>query len=143
LELTKPVWLGSAESLRLVPLWEKAERRRHAIAILAINSVDSDLQALQHEHLDPLITAHDRHIVMTATTDGVLADFAIVDSALRCALDIQRRIVEYNTKVSANDRVAVRMGSIWEKGPSTARTRRQRLSRWRRMSAIWPRRAPS
>jgi hypothetical protein len=88
LELTKPVWLGSAESLRLVPLWEKAERRRHAIAILAINSVDSDLQALQHEHLDPLITAHDRHIVMTATTDGVLADFAIVDSALRCALDI-------------------------------------------------------
>ena len=56
------------------------------------------LKAHRKELVDPKITEHRGHIVKT-TGDGMLVEFVSVVDAVRCAVDIQRSMVERNAEV--------------------------------------------
>src|ERR1700676_1602540 len=65
------------------------------------------------EHLrvliDPKVAAHRGHIVKN-TGDGFLAEFNSVVDAMRCAVDVQRAMVERNLGVPPSNRVEFRIG---------------------------------
>jgi adenylate cyclase len=67
------------------------------------------LKAHRKELIDPKITEHRGHIVKT-TGDGMLVEFVSVVDAVRCAVDIQRGMVERNAEVSADKRIEFRVG---------------------------------
>jgi len=56
---------------------------------------------LRRELADPKITEHRRRIVK-ATGDGLLAGFASVVDAVRCAVEMQREIAARNAPVPAS-----------------------------------------
>ena len=51
------------------------------------------LKALRRELVDPKVTEHHGRIVKT-TGDGMLVEFASVVDAVRCAVEVQRKMVE-------------------------------------------------
>jgi adenylate cyclase len=57
----------------------------------------------------PKITEHRGRIVKT-TGDGMLVEFASVVDALRCAVEIQRGMIERNAEVPQEKRIEFRMG---------------------------------
>ena len=59
--------------------------------------------------VDPKIAEH-RGRVVKNTGDGLLAEFSSVVEAVRCAVDIQRGMVERNAKVPQGKRVEFRIG---------------------------------
>ena len=59
--------------------------------------------------LDPKITEHRGRIVKT-TGDGMLVEFSSVVDALRCAVEIQRGMVERNADVPQGKRIEFRVG---------------------------------
>jgi adenylate cyclase len=59
--------------------------------------------------VDPKITEHRGRIVKT-TGDGMLVEFASVVDALRCALEVQRGMVEQNVEVPQEKRIEFRVG---------------------------------
>ena len=61
------------------------------------------------ELIDPKIGEHRGHIVK-ATGDGLLAEFASVVDAVRCALAVQRGMAERNAGASADERIELRIG---------------------------------
>jgi adenylate cyclase len=67
------------------------------------------LKALRHELLDPKINEHRGRIVKT-TGDGLLAEFASVVDALRCAVDVQRGMAERNAGMPSEQRIEFRLG---------------------------------
>jgi adenylate cyclase len=67
------------------------------------------LKAHRKELVDPKITEHRGHIVKT-TGDGMLVEFVSVVDAVRCAVDIQRGMVERNAEVPADKRIEFRVG---------------------------------
>jgi adenylate cyclase len=67
------------------------------------------LKALRRELLDPKIAEHRGRIVKT-TGDGVLAEFASVVDAVRCAVAVQQAMPERNTDVAAESRIELRIG---------------------------------
>jgi class 3 adenylate cyclase len=67
------------------------------------------LKAHRKELVDPKITEHRGHIVKT-TGDGMLVEFVSVVDAVRCAVDIQRGMVERNVEVPADKRIEFRVG---------------------------------
>jgi adenylate cyclase len=67
------------------------------------------LKAHRKELVDPKITEHRGHIVKT-TGDGMLVEFVSVVDAVRCAVDIQRGMVERNVEVPADRRIEFRIG---------------------------------
>ena len=67
------------------------------------------LKTHRKELIDPKITEHRGRIVKT-TGDGVLVEFVSVVDAVRCAVDIQRGMVERNAEVPADRRVEFRVG---------------------------------
>ena len=67
------------------------------------------LKAHRKELVDPKITEHRGHIVKT-TGDGMLVEFVSVVDAVRCAVDIQRGMVERNVEVPAERRIEFRVG---------------------------------
>src|SRR6266481_2754472 len=67
------------------------------------------LKALRRELLDPKIAAHHGRIVKT-TGDGLLAEFASVVDAVRCAVAVQQAMPERNTSVAADSRIELRIG---------------------------------
>jgi adenylate cyclase len=67
------------------------------------------LKALRRELLDPKIAEHHGRIVKT-TGDGVLVEFASVVDAVRCAVEMQQAIPEWNTGVGADNRIELRIG---------------------------------
>src|SRR5213592_4203043 len=67
------------------------------------------LKAHRHALLDPKIAEHQGRIVKT-TGDGMLAEFASVVDALRCAIEIQRGMVERNADVPQERRIEFRVG---------------------------------
>ena len=66
-------------------------------------------KAHRKELVDPKITEHRGHIVKT-TGDGMLVEFVSVVDAVRCAVDIQRGMVERNVEVPADKRIEFRVG---------------------------------
>jgi adenylate cyclase len=67
------------------------------------------LKALRRELVDPKITQHHGCIVKT-TGDGMLAEFASVVDAVRCAVEVQQAMPERNTGVGAENRIESRIG---------------------------------
>jgi adenylate cyclase len=67
------------------------------------------LKAHRKELVNPRITEHRGRIVKT-TGDGMLVEFVSVVDAVRCAVDIQRGMVERNTEVPADSRIEFRIG---------------------------------
>ena len=67
------------------------------------------LKAHRKELVDPKITEHRGRIVKT-TGDGMLVEFGSVVDAVRCAVDIQRGMIERNASVPADTRIEFRIG---------------------------------
>jgi TolB-like protein len=67
------------------------------------------LKALRRELLDPKIAEHHGRIVKT-TGDGMLVEFASVVDAVRCAVEVQREMLERNTSDAADYRIELRIG---------------------------------
>src|SRR5580700_11924587 len=67
------------------------------------------LRAVRRELSDPKIAEHRERIVKT-TGDGMLAEFASVVDAVRCASQIQHGMLERNADVPPPTRIEFRIG---------------------------------
>jgi TolB-like protein/class 3 adenylate cyclase len=67
------------------------------------------LKAHRRELVDPKIREHHGRIVKT-TGDGMLVEFSSVVDAVRCAVEIQRAMVDRNAVVPEDKRITFRMG---------------------------------
>ena len=67
------------------------------------------LNALRHELVDAKIAEHHGRIVKT-TGDGVLVEFASVLDAVRCAVETQRAMLDYEADVAEDGRIRFRIG---------------------------------
>jgi class 3 adenylate cyclase len=67
------------------------------------------LRAVRRELGDPKIAEHRGRIVKT-TGDGLLAEFASVVDAVRCAVEVQREMIARNAAASAGRRIEFRIG---------------------------------
>src|ERR1700746_4039096 len=67
------------------------------------------LRAVRRELADPKIAEHRGRIVKT-TGDGLLAEFASVVDAVRCAVEVQREMIARNAAAPAERRIEFRMG---------------------------------
>jgi adenylate cyclase len=62
------------------------------------------LRAHLQELIDPKIEGHRAHIVKN-TGDGLLAEFPSVIDAVRCAVEIQRAMVDRETEMAEDRRI--------------------------------------
>ena len=69
----------------------------------------AQLKVHRRNLVEPKISEHRGRIVNT-TGDGMLVEFASVVDALRCAIEIQRGMVERNTEVPSAERIEFRVG---------------------------------
>jgi TolB-like protein/Tfp pilus assembly protein PilF len=67
------------------------------------------LKAHRRELVDPKIREHHGRIVKT-TGDGMLVEFPSVVDAVRCAVEIQRAMVDRNAETSEDKRITFRIG---------------------------------
>ena len=67
------------------------------------------LKAHRRELVDPKIREHHGRIVKT-TGDGMLVEFSSVVDAVRCAVEIQRAMVDRNATVPEDKRITFRIG---------------------------------
>jgi TolB-like protein/class 3 adenylate cyclase len=67
------------------------------------------LQAVRRDLIDPLVAQH-RGRIVKSTGDGILAEFASVVDAVRCAIEAQNNMVERNADVQADTRIEFRIG---------------------------------
>jgi len=67
------------------------------------------LKAIRREVVDPKIREHHGRIVKT-TGDGLLLEFASVVDAVRCAVEVQRAILDRNADIPQDKRIIFRMG---------------------------------
>jgi adenylate cyclase len=67
------------------------------------------LKSHRRQLVDPKISEHRGRIVKT-TGDGALVEFPSIVDAARCAVEIQRAMVDRNTDVPENKRIAFRIG---------------------------------
>src|SRR5712671_4659737 len=66
-------------------------------------------KAIRAELFDPKIADHNGRLVKT-TGDGFLVEFSSVVDALRCAREVQARMVERNTSAATDRRIDFRIG---------------------------------
>ena len=66
-------------------------------------------KTLRRELIDPEITGHGGRIVKT-TGDRMLVEFASVQHAVRCAIDIQTAMVEHESASPKDRRIEYRVG---------------------------------
>src|SRR6516225_6494075 len=67
------------------------------------------LRALRSDLIDPTISLHHGRIVKR-TGDGSIIEFHSVVGAARCAIEVQRAMVERNAGVAPDNRIAFRIG---------------------------------
>src|SRR5689334_3703044 len=67
------------------------------------------LKAHRRELVDPKIREHHGRIVKT-TGDGMLVEFSSVVDAVRCAVEIQRAMVDRNAELAEDKRITFRIG---------------------------------
>ncbi len=67
------------------------------------------LKAHRHDLIDPKIREHQGRIVKT-TGDGLLAEFASVVDAMRCAAEVQRGMLDRDTDLEPDRRIRFRIG---------------------------------
>ena len=99
---------------------ERVERRLAAILAADVvgylrlmgeneESTLAALKTLRRELIDPKVKEHHGRIVKT-TGDGALVEFASVVDAVRCAVEIQREMIDRNADVPTERRIAFRIG---------------------------------
>ena len=69
----------------------------------------SRLNAHRHKFLDPKISEH-RGRIVKRTGDGILIEFGSVVDAARCAIEIQRGMIERNAPLAQDQRIELRIG---------------------------------
>jgi adenylate cyclase len=67
------------------------------------------LKTLLHQLVEPKIKEH-RGRIVKHTGDGMLVEFASVVDAVRCAVEIQRAMVDHNADTPEDMRISFRMG---------------------------------
>jgi adenylate cyclase len=67
------------------------------------------LKSHRSELVDPKIDEHHGRMVKT-TGDGVLVEFPSVVDAVRCAVEVQRGMVERNSAILPEERIEFRVG---------------------------------
>ena len=67
------------------------------------------LREIRERVVNPKIAEYDGRIVKTAG-DGMLLEFGSADSALRCAIDVQRAMSAYNQSTPLDERIEFRIG---------------------------------
>src|SRR5271169_587969 len=99
---------------------ERVERRLAAILAADVvgysrlmgedeESTLAALKTLRRELIDPKVKEHHGRIVKT-TGDGALVEFASVVDAVRCAVEIQREMIDRNADIPTERRIAFRIG---------------------------------
>jgi adenylate cyclase len=99
---------------------ERVERRLAAILAADVAGysrlvgVDEEgtlarLRALRRDLTEVTIAAHKGRIVKT-TGDGMLVEFASVVDAVRCAVEVQQAMPDWNTGVAAESYIELRIG---------------------------------
>jgi class 3 adenylate cyclase len=114
--------LGRRSPCGLAGEMSEARVERRLAAILAVDvagysrlmGADGEgtlaaLRAIRRELSDPKIAEHRGRIVKT-TGDGLLAEFASVVDAVRCAVEVQREMIARNAATPAERRIDFRMG---------------------------------
>jgi class 3 adenylate cyclase/FixJ family two-component response regulator len=111
--------MGSSDTV--VAALEVSTARRLAAVLVADVSGYSRLMGMNEEKtlerlmghrralVDPAIAQHHGRIVKTAG-DGILAEFASVVDAVRCAVEMQRGMAERNSGVPIDERLEFRVG---------------------------------
>ncbi|MBV8336916.1 MAG: hypothetical protein JO358_16060, partial [Alphaproteobacteria bacterium] len=99
---------------------ERAERRR--IAVLAADVAGySRLKGLAEEGMLERLQAHRRELIeiklaehggriLKASGDSLLAEFASVTEAVRCAVEVRRGMIERNVNTAPDRRIVLRFG---------------------------------
>jgi TolB-like protein/tetratricopeptide (TPR) repeat protein len=64
---------------------------------------------LRKDVVDPAISTHHGHIVKT-TGDGMLVEFASVVDAVRCAVELQRQMIDRNVGMASDKEISFRIG---------------------------------
>src|SRR5882724_3822943 len=67
------------------------------------------LKALRRQLIDPKINEHHGRIVKN-TGDGMLAEFASVVDAVRCAAEVQRGMIDREPELPDDQRIRFRVG---------------------------------
>src|SRR5881409_3825483 len=67
------------------------------------------LRASRRELIDPKIGEHHRRIVKT-TGDGLLVEFASVVDAVRCAVEVQRAMIDREPEATDERKIRFRIG---------------------------------
>ena len=67
------------------------------------------LKAHRRELIDPKVKEHRGHIVKT-TGDGMLVEFPSVVAATRCAVEVQRAMIDRNAEIREDKRIPFRIG---------------------------------
>jgi class 3 adenylate cyclase len=67
------------------------------------------LKGIRRQLIDPKIREHRGRIVKT-TGDGILAEFPSVVDAVRCAVELQRAMVDRDAQIPGDKRIIFRMG---------------------------------
>jgi TolB-like protein len=84
-------------------------RRYSRLAAADEEGTVSRLRALRHELIDPVVAANGGRVVKT-TGDGRLIEFCSVVDAVRCAIEVQRKIAVRNADVAPDRRIEFRVG---------------------------------
>src|SRR5579864_6699694 len=113
---------AKGDGLKEIPAMEQRHVERRLAAIFAGDVVGysrlmgmdeegtlAQLKAHRRALVDPKIKEHRGRIVKT-TGDGILVEFSSVVDAVRCAVDIQRGMMERNAEVSPERRIEFRIG---------------------------------
>jgi adenylate cyclase len=99
---------------------ERVERRLIAVlaadiaGYLRLTELDEEgtlarVRAHRRELIDPKIDEHGGRIVR-ATADSLLAEFPSATEAVRCAVEVQRGMIERNVNTASDRRIAFRVG---------------------------------
>jgi adenylate cyclase len=67
------------------------------------------LKTLYRELVDPKLEEHRGRLVKT-TGDGLLVEFSSVVDAVRCAVELQRAMIDCNTGIPEDRRIVFRIG---------------------------------
>src|SRR5712671_3976577 len=112
--------IHSARAVETAVATERVERKLAAILAADIAGYSrlmgadeegtlSRLKAHRRQLVDPKIREHHGRIVKT-TGDGMLVEFSSVVDAVRCAVEIQRAMVDRNAGIAEDKRITFRIG---------------------------------